>query len=102
MTATIEVPESVTVRSAATFASRLVDAAQARHDVTMDVSALAECDLSFVQLVLALRALLKKDGATLSLSQPAGSALCALLDRAGFGEPDPDDAQFWFHGERAR
>lgn len=102
MTATIEAPESVTVRSAAMFASGLLAAAESKSDVTIDVSALVECDLSFVQLLLALRVHLKNDGATLSLAQPAGPALCALLDHAGFGDPDPDDAQFWFHGERAQ
>ena len=102
MSVTIQVPESVTVRSAAAFADLLAAAAQAGADVTIDGSALAECDLSFVQLILALRAQLQSVGATLSLAQPAGPALRALLDRAGFGEPNSDDAQFWFHGERAQ
>ncbi|MEG3175622.1 STAS domain-containing protein [Sphingomonas sp. RB3P16] len=100
MTETIEVPQSVTVRSAAMLASRLVEAAQVGGDVVVDVAALAECDLSFVQLLLAMRTHLQGNGATLSLAQPAGPALRALLDRAGFGNSNPDDSQFWFHGEQ--
>jgi hypothetical protein len=97
----INVPPSVTVRSAATFAAPLLEAAQAGKDVTLDAEALAECDLSFVQLVLALRTHLKTAGATLGFAQPAGPALRALLERAGFGAPSSEDAHFWFHGECA-
>ncbi|WP_010162623.1 STAS domain-containing protein [Sphingomonas sp. PAMC 26617] len=100
MIATIKVPSSVTVRSAATFAGSLLEAARSNRDVAIDPEALVECDLSFVQLVLALRTHLAGAGGTLRLTRPAGPALCALLDRAGFGAPTPADAQFWFHGER--
>ena len=53
-----------------------------------------------VPLVLAARAHLEHEGAQLRLAQPAGPALVALLDRAGFlGDPQPADIDFWFHGE---
>lgn len=97
---TIEVPESVTVRSAAIWAGRLVAAAEAGGDVAIDAAALVECDLSFVQLLLAMRTHLQRKGATLSLTQPAGPALRTLLQRAGFDSLDPADRQFWFHGEQ--
>ncbi|CAN5371466.1 STAS domain-containing protein [soil metagenome] len=100
MTETIKLPESVTVRSAAILAGRLVEAAQAGGDVAIDMAALVECDLSFVQLLLAMRSHLRSNGATLSLARPAGPALRALFVRAGFGALNPDDSQFWFHGEQ--
>jgi len=101
VTQVIEVPSSVTVRSAGEFAGRLLGAVQSGGDIDIDLSALTEVDLSFVQLILAARAHLDQEGARLALAQPAGPALAALLDRAGFlGDPQPADIEFWFHGER--
>ncbi len=100
MTQVIEAPSSVTVRSAGEFAGQLLGAVQSGGDIDIDLSALAEVDLSFVQLVLAARTHLEQEGARLGLAQPAGPALAALLDRAGFlGDPQPADLDFWFHGE---
>jgi hypothetical protein len=100
VTQVIEAPSSVTVRNAGEFAGRLLEAVQSGGDIDVDASALAEVDLSFIQLVLAARAHLEHEGATLGLAQPAGPALTALLDRAGFlGDPRPADLDFWFHGE---
>lgn len=99
MTQLIEAPSSVTVRSASEFAGRLLGAVQAGGDIDLDLSALDEVDLSFVQIVLAARAHVEQGGARFTLAQPAGPALATLLDRAGFGDPQPADLDFWFHGE---
>ena len=100
MTQVIEAPSSVTVRSAGEFAGQLLGAVQSGGDIDIDLSALAEVDLSFIQLILAARAHLEQEGARLGLAQPAGPALATLLDRAGFlGDPQPADLDFWFHGE---
>lgn len=100
MTQVIEAPSSVTVRSAGEFAGQLLGAVQSGGDLDIDLSALAEVDLSFIQLLLAARAHLEQEGGRLGLAQPAGPALAALLDRAGFlGDPQPADIEFWFHGE---
>ena len=99
MTQVIEAPSSVTVRSAGEFAGQLLAAVQTGGDIDMDIAALEDVDLSFIQLVLATRTHLEQEGARLGLVQPAGPALAALLDRAGFGDPRPADLDFWFHGE---
>lgn len=99
MTQVIEAPGSVTVRNAGDFAGALLNAVQSGGDIDIDLSELAEVDLSFVQLVLAARTHLEGEGARLGLVQPAVPALAALLDRAGFlGDPQPADIDFWFHG----
>jgi anti-anti-sigma regulatory factor len=96
----IEAPSSVTVRSAGEFAEQLLAAVQAGGDLDVDVAALGEVDLSFIQLILAARSHVEQEGARFALAQPAGPALAALLDRAGFlGDPQPADIDFWFHGE---
>lgn len=100
MVQVIEAPSSVTVRNAGDFAEQLLGFVQAGEDIDMDLSKLAEVDLSFVQLVLAARSHVEQEGARFGLAQPATPALAALLDRAGFlGDPQPADIDFWFHGE---
>nr|WP_218625152.1 STAS domain-containing protein [Sphingomonas sp. dw_22] len=100
VTQVIEAPSSVTVRNAGDFAGVLLGAVQEGGDIDIDLSDLAEVDLSFVQLLLAARAHVEQEGARFGLAQPAVPALAALLDRAGFlGDLRPADIEFWFHGE---
>ena len=100
MLCVIETPESVTVRSIVDFSARLTEALAAHADIELDVDALGEVDLSFVQLMLAARADAAQRGGTVRLARPAGPAVAALLERAGFlTDPDPADLDFWFHGD---
>lgn len=96
----VQTNDSATVRNIGEFANELLSAVQSSNNLEIDVSNLIEVDLSFIQLVLAARTHLEQEGAKLTLAQPAGPALAALLDRAGFlGDPQPADIDFWFHGE---
>jgi hypothetical protein len=99
-TSVIEVPNSVTVRSVADF-GRYLSSALAEHDeIVLDTDAVAELDLSFVQLVQAARV---EDGKTIRLARPANTAVAALLERAGFlTDPSDADVDFWFHGDLPR
>lgn len=107
------VPGVVTVRTVSGFWAELCGACAAGGDVTLDLSDVAEADLSFVQLVQAARAHVAggnggsaahagANSATagtgaLRLAAPAQGPVAALLVRAGFAA-DPADIDFWFHG----
>ncbi|MBU3078048.1 STAS domain-containing protein [Sphingomonas quercus] len=96
----LDVPSSVTVRSVAEFGQQLATAIEGRSDVALNVDALQELDLSFVQIVLSARTHVEREGGVLRLARPANPAVAALLRRAGFlAAPDPADIEFWFHGE---
>jgi anti-anti-sigma regulatory factor len=94
----VEVGNSITVRSAASFQSQLLSIFQEGGDVALDLESLAELDLSFVQIVEAARKQFAGSGRDFGLLRPAEGAVAALLARAGFAT-DPDAIDFWFHGE---
>ena len=65
--------------------------------LTLDISGVAEADLSFVQLIEAARR--QTPDHSLTLDRPANAVVAALLQRAGFlTAPTPADIDFWFHG----
>ncbi len=100
MSRNVVASNSVTVRSAAEFKHDLLAAFESSGDVMLDLDALSEVDLSFVQMVCAAREQCARDGRTLALLAPAPAPVTALLDRAGFlTELTQQDIQFWFHGE---
>jgi hypothetical protein len=92
---TFPVPPSVTMRTINGFVADLRDACADRKALTLDIDALSDADLSFVQAVQAARVHL---GSGLTLTRAASGPLAALLIRAGFAG-DPADIDFWFHGE---
>lgn len=94
---TIEAPSSVTIRNAGDFAARMREICAAGTDVALDCAALAEVDLSFLQIVHAARVELAIAGKRLSLAAPAGAPVAALLQRAGFAG-DAAAAQSWLEG----
>jgi anti-anti-sigma regulatory factor len=99
----VEVPPSVTVRSVAGFKEQLSTAFDTDGEIVLDLAALAELDLSFVQLVQSARLDLAGNARAIRLAQPAGEAVAALLERAGFlTDPDSADVEFWFHGDLPR
>jgi len=99
----IAAPASVTVRSVAAFGRDLAVAFDAGEHFSLDIDALVEADLSFVQLLHAARAHLATEGKSIRLARPAGPAVTALLERAGFlADPAPADIDFWFHGDCPR
>jgi hypothetical protein len=96
----VEVPKSVTVRTVADFSRHLASDLAAHDEVVLDADALAELDLSFVQIVQAARA---ESDKTIRLARPANDAVAALLTRAGFlTDPSDADVDFWFHGDLPR
>ena len=93
------VAAKVTTRTIHDFADQLGAAIADDPAVTLDVSAVADVDLSFVQLVEAGRRDASEPGRSLRLDRPANPAIAALLRRAGFlTAPTPADIDFWFHG----
>ncbi|OYW48158.1 MAG: hypothetical protein B7Y36_15255 [Novosphingobium sp. 28-62-57] len=67
--------------------------------VTLDASALEAIDLTFLQLVHALRTDAAAQGKQVALSAPANPHLSAILTRAGFAPgASPSDDDFWFQG----
>ena len=96
----IEVPNSVTVRSIAEFKDLLSPAFEAGDEIVLDLGALRELDLSFIQLVQSARQGVAGETRSIRLAQPANEAVTALLGRAGFlTDPQPADVEFWFHGD---
>ena len=100
MTSTITVVAAkVTTRTICDFADQIGAAFAADPVVTLDISDVADVDLSFVQLVEAARRKATEPGHALTLDRPANAAVTALLHRAGFlTAPTPADIDFWFHG----
>ena len=69
-------------------------------DITLDIPAEAEADLSFVQLVESARIDARVAGKTLRLMAPATGSVLKVLQRGGFIDVlSADDAQFWLHQE---
>lgn len=99
-TNTIALPESITIRSAAALREQLIGAFAEQDEILLDADAVAEVDLSFVQLLAAART---EPGKAIRLARPANPAITALLSRAGFlTDPAPADIDFWFHGDLPR
>lgn len=100
MAVVVELSPSVTVRSIAELRQALLEGFEAGDQIELDAGNVAEVDLSFLQLIHAARDQAQRDGKTIRLRQPAGPAIAALLERAGFlAAAAPDDLDFWFHGE---
>jgi anti-anti-sigma regulatory factor len=90
-------PASATILTAKTFAAELLEACQIHSNILIDVSAVTQADLSFLQMVHSAEQYARAQGGTLSLTQPAGANLAPLLRAAGFS-PENSDTDFWFKG----
>jgi hypothetical protein len=78
----------------------ILEAFQVHEDLALDVSQVAEADLSFLQLVEAARKFAATEGKRLWLTAPATTHLVTLLERAGFLAGDDTDAHdFWLKGD---
>jgi ABC-type transporter Mla MlaB component len=79
-----------TVRYAEETRTLLLEALQGSSPVTLDCSAVAEADLSFVQLLFAARRSAQLSGNVVTLAHSASGVLQQALSRAGFElAPDP-------------
>lgn len=103
MLAQIDLSTTMTVRGAAEFRSELVQAFASHSEVILNLAAVEDVDLSFVQTLYAARDHAEHNEKVLRLAAPASGAVLALLDRGGFVlEAGPADVDFWFHGEVPR
>lgn len=95
----IAIGETATMRSIDGIRSAILEAFHLPGEIELDVSALAEADLSFLQLVEAARKLAATEDRCLRLSAPANPVLVSVLERAGFLAGGNDDASnFWLKG----
>ncbi len=84
------------IRTIAECHGRLLEAMKGNEVVHVDLAALAEADLTFVQLIESARRFASYAGMTISLSAPAGTDLCEILRRGGFLNA-PESRAFWLH-----
>ena len=69
------------------------------ESLILDVEAIAETDLTFVQLVESARRKAEETGVSLTLRHPAAGPLLEVLQRGGFLDGNTSDrAKFWLQG----
>lgn len=94
------VPAIVTTASVSPFAAELAAQLEQNDAIELDLAAVTEADVSFLQLVCAARHQAERDGKSLRLALPVQDDLAALLERAGFlTDIASADRTFWFHGD---
>lgn len=68
-------------------------------ELLLDVAALTDVDLTFVQLIEVARRQAAADGRTMTLRAPAGGPVLEVLQRGGFlDDAGSDRATFWLQG----
>ncbi len=71
-------------------------AAASGRDIQIDLAAVTEIDITFVQLVESARRSAAQAGTGISLAQPASGPVLETLQRGGFlSEPPDARTQFW-------
>lgn len=69
------------------------------NSLVVDVDAVTETDLTFVQLMESARRKAGETGCSLTLRHPAAGPLLEVLQRGGFlGDGNTDRATFWLQG----
>ena len=67
--------------------------------IIVDLDAVIETDLTFIQLIEAARRKASETGRSLTLRHPAAGAVLEVLQRGGFLGDDPSDrVAFWLQG----
>lgn len=96
----IALGESATMREIEGVRSTIIEAFQIQRELELDVSQIANADLSFLQVVESARKLASAQGKGLRLTAPATPFIAALLDRAGFlADGNSDIREFWLNGD---
>ncbi|HVJ31783.1 MAG TPA: STAS domain-containing protein [Terriglobia bacterium] len=100
--AVLDLPVSVTMRSASDFRAEMLGHLRPGRSLLIKCDALAEADLSLLQMLVAMRKSAAQLGMTVSLDRPASGVFLQLLVRSGFlsgtaDDPDNDDL-FWIQG----
>jgi anti-anti-sigma regulatory factor len=101
--ALVEFSGPMTVRQIKEAHERLQTVVAAGGAVVVDVTDVAACDLSFVQLLESARLSCGRSGDRFALSAPAAGPLRDVLERGGFLDgADADRTQFWTHAGAAQ
>lgn len=90
----LRVADQANVRNIDEIHARLLDAYRNSDGVVLDLSDLADVDLTFVQLIEAARRTAAADGKAIALAAPAMGVLLDTLERGGFLRSKQDNA-FW-------
>lgn len=99
----LQVASSAIMRDAADLRQQCIDALAEEGTINIDIAGVTDADLSFVQILCALRTAGAEAGRAVRLRSPAPAPVAALLERAGFlAAATSQDLDFWFHGERAQ
>lgn len=85
-----------TIRNAANLHQELQVALASGQEVTIDLPADSDCDISFVQLLISARCSARAAGKTIRLKNAASGPLLDVLERGGFLAAD--DSGFWSEG----
>jgi hypothetical protein len=92
-------PESVTINGVAQAWVDISAAFAQGMPIVVDIDAVTETDLTFVQLIEAARRKADETGCNLTLRHPAAGAVLEVLRRGGFlGDDHSDRAKFWLQG----
>lgn len=94
----LAITDSADVRVIEGLRIAMLEEFQIHGDLELDVSQLADADLSFLQLVVAARKMAAAEGKRVRLGAPAGPPLVSLLERAGLLADGDDARQFWIEG----
>lgn len=95
----LAVGESANIRVIESIRTAIAEQFQLHDNLELDISSLADADVSFLQLVEAARKLAAAEGKQFRLTAPAARPLISLLERAGFlADANPDVRRFWLEG----
>ncbi len=96
----IPLPEVLNIRNISDIFSKIVSVFKTNNSVVLDIPEKAEADLSFVQLIEAVRRHAETNDKALALAAPARGQVLKVLERAGFVEAfNSEDTKFWLHEE---
>lgn len=96
----IALGESANIRVIEGIRTAMLEEFQTGADLELDVSQVADADVSFLQLVEASRKFAAAEGKRFRLTAPASAPLASLLERAGFLADDTSDGRaFWIEGD---
>ena len=96
---TLRVSRDATISEIDQTYRELRDALREEQPVLLDIDALTEIDLTFVQLIEAARCKASETGRDLMLRYPATGALLEVLRRGGFLDDETSErAKFWLQG----
>ena len=94
--AVVQVAGAADIQTIAAIHERLREAVLSADETVIDIGALGEFDLTFIQVIEAARLKAARTGKTVRLQNPVGEALCDALERGGFLAGSAN-RQFWLH-----